>query len=202
MKIQKAEFIKSAPDITHCPESSLPEYAFCGRSNVGKSSLINMLTNHKKLAVTSSKPGRTRLINLFLIDDHWQIADLPGYGYAKVSKSERESWKKMVNQYLLIRQNLVSVFVLLDSRHEPQKNDLSFMQFLGENGIPFVMTFTKIDKLKNSEWAANLKQYQSEMLKTWEELPPILETSSEKGTGQSEVLQYIQENNSVFTSQR
>ena len=198
MKIQKAEFIKSAPDINHCPESKLPEYAFCGRSNVGKSSLINMITNHKKLAVTSSKPGRTRLINLFVIDDAWQIADLPGYGYAKVSKSERESWKKMVSQYLLKRNNLVSVFVLLDSRHAPQKSDLEFMRFLGENGIPFAMTFTKVDKLSKTAWEKNLDQYRSEMYKSWEELPPVFETSSEKGWGRDEVLKYVNENNRLF----
>lgn len=202
MKIHKAEFLKSAPDIKHCPESSLPEYAFCGRSNVGKSSLINMLTGHKKLAITSSKPGRTRLINLFLIDESWQIADLPGYGYAKVSKSERGAWKKMVNQYLLRRKNLVSVFVLLDSRIPPQNSDLEFMTFLGEKGIPFCMTFTKVDKLGVQTLKKNLQDYQKKMLDSWEQLPPIFETSSETQLGKEELLNYVDENNRLFSKAR
>jgi GTP-binding protein len=199
--VRTAEFIKSSTRPDQYPPADYPEYAFIGRSNVGKSSLINMLTERKSLAKISATPGKTQLINHFLIDeatDPWLLADLPGYGYAKVSKKERRTFDTMIRTYLKQRPNLMCSFVLLDSRHTPQKNDLEFMEWLGENRIPFVMVFTKLDKLSSSERSTNLKKYQTEMLKKWEFLPQIFQTSSEKGIGQDELLEFIRDVNKSF----
>lgn len=198
MQIKKAEFIISNTDIKKCPSRNIPEYAFIGRSNVGKSSLINMLTNRKNLAKTSGKPGKTQLINHFLINDSWFLVDLPGYGYASVSKGQRLEFAKFIKQYLLNRENLMCLFVLLDSRLKPQKNDMEFMQWLGEKGIPFVMCFTKQDKLSKSESLKNLASFKKEMKQIWEELPPIFLTSSINKKGQEEVLQFVADTNKLF----
>lgn len=191
MEIQSAEFVISNTDITKCPTDGLPEYAFIGRSNVGKSSLINMLTGNKKLAKTSGKPGKTQLINHFLINENWYLVDLPGYGYAKVSKTSRMKFEKFISEYLTKRKELTNVFVLLDSRLEPQKIDMEFMNWCGEKGIPFSMVFTKIDKLSSSALQKNLARYKKEMLKFWEELPPVFATSSTSGFGREKLLNYI-----------
>ena len=198
MKIKKAEFTISNTDIEKCPKPSMPEYAFIGRSNVGKSSLINMLTDRKSLAKISGKPGKTQLINHFLINKEWYLVDLPGYGYASVSKGQRLEFAKFIKQYLETRENLMCLFVLLDSRHKPQKIDLEFMQWLGEKGIPFVMCFTKQDKLSKTESAKNLAHYKKEMLQIWDELPPLFLTSSAKKSGQEEVLQFIEDTNGMY----
>jgi GTP-binding protein len=195
MEIKTAEFIISNTDWRKCPETTLPEYAFIGRSNVGKSSLINMLTNRKDLAKTSSKPGKTLLINHFLIDGKWYLVDLPGYGYATASKSMREKLKKIIESYILFRAQLTNLFVLLDCRHEPQKIDLEFMQWLGESNVPFSIVFTKKDKLSASKFAENIEKYKVQLSETWEELPPIFYTSSEKKVGKEELLNYIDEIN-------
>lgn len=181
-----------------CPKPTLPEYAFIGRSNVGKSSLINMLCNNKGLAKTSSTPGKTQLINHFLINENWFLCDLPGYGYAKVSKMDREKWGKMIKQYLHNRENLMNTFVLLDSRIKPMQIDIDFMLELGENEIPFSIIFTKSDKLKVNELAKNIAVYKKEILMHWEELPPYFITSSEKKKGKEEVLEYIDEINTMY----
>lgn len=199
--VRTAEFVKSSTRPDQYPPADYPEYAFIGRSNVGKSSLINMLTERKSLAKISATPGKTQLINHFLIDeatDPWLLADLPGYGYAKVSKKERRTFDTMIRTYLKQRPNLMCSLVLLDSRHTPQKNDLEFMEWLGENRLPFVMVFTKLDKLSSSERNANLKKYQTEMLKKWESLPQIFQTSSEKGIGKDELLEFIRDVNKSF----
>lgn len=195
MQIKKAEFIISNTDYKKCPPPTLPEYAFIGRSNVGKSSLINMLTERKALAKTSSTPGKTTLINHFNINDDWYLVDLPGYGYAKTSKTNREKYKKIIETYILRRENLLCVFVLLDARHEPQKLDLEFMEFLGENGIPFAMIFTKADKISKSILNKNQALYKSTMLETWEFLPKSFITSSETGLGRADILDYIEDIN-------
>ncbi len=195
MEIKTAEFVISNTDIKKCPTDGLPEYAFIGRSNVGKSSLINMLTNRRGLAMTSSKPGKTLLINHFLINKEWYLVDLPGYGYATAGKSIREKLKQIIESYILYRNELTSLFVLIDCRHEPQQIDLEFMEWLGENGIPFSIVFTKVDKLSKSKLNENLKQYQEKLSEVWEELPPVFVTSSEKGQGRDEVLGYIEEVN-------
>lgn len=195
MKINQAEFVISNTDIRLCPEPNLPEYAFIGRSNVGKSSLINMLTHNKNLAKISSKPGKTRLINHFLINKSWYLVDLPGYGYAKVNHNARDKFQKFISRYMTTRENLTNVFVLVDSRHAPQEIDLDFMVWLGEHGVPFSIIFTKLDKLKKSERSKALKNYQVEMLKTWEEMPPFFITSSVTGEGKEELLAYIAEIN-------
>lgn len=187
----KAEYVISNTDWTKCPDTQLPEYAFIGRSNVGKSSLINMLTNHKGLAKTSSKPGKTLLINHFKIDDSWFIVDLPGYGYARIGKVGLEKLQKLINGYILHREQLTCLMLLIDSRHEPQKIDLDFMEMLATNGIPFAIIFTKLDKLSTRQWQNNLKAYKARLEQDWEELPPIFATSSEKGTGREEILDYI-----------
>ncbi len=192
MEIKEAEFIISNTDISKCPNENRLEYAFIGRSNVGKSSLINMLTNRKGLAMTSSMPGKTVLINHFLINKEWYLVDLPGYGYAQRGKTGRENIRRIIESYILERDALTCLFVLIDSRHEPQKIDLEFMEWLGENGIPFVIVFTKIDKLSRSKCVANINHYKEELLKTWEELPPTFETSSEKKLGKAEILDYIE----------
>ncbi|OFZ53928.1 MAG: YihA family ribosome biogenesis GTP-binding protein [Bacteroidetes bacterium RIFCSPHIGHO2_02_FULL_44_7] len=192
MKIKEASFIISNTDIRNCPIDGKPEYAFIGRSNVGKSSLINMLTERGKLAKISSKPGKTRLINHFLINDEWYIVDLPGYGYAKASKTSRAEWEVFIVEYLTKRENLLNIFVLLDARLEPQKIDLEFMNWCGEHGLPFSMVFTKIDKLSSSALQKNLARYKKEMLKFWEELPPVFTTSSTSGFGREKLLNYVE----------
>ena len=198
MQVKKAEFIISNTDVKKCPAPGMPEYAFIGRSNIGKSSLINMLTNRKSLAKTSRKPGRTQLINHFLINDNWYLVDLPGYGYASVSKGQRLEFAKFIKQYLENRKNLMCLFVLLDSRLKPQKIDMEFMQWLGEKAIPFVMCFTKQDKLSKSESVKNLANYKKEMKQMWEELPQIFLTSSVNKKGQDEVLQFVSDTNKLF----
>ena len=198
MQVKKAEFIISNTDINKCPDPAIPEYAFIGRSNVGKSSLINMLTNRKSLAKTSGKPGKTQLINHFLINDSWYLVDLPGYGYASVSKGQRLEFAKFIKKYLENRKNLMCLFVLLDSRLKPQKIDMEFMQWLGEKGIPFVMCFTKQDKLSKSEAVKNLANYKKEMKQIWEKLPSIFLTSSSNKKGQIEVLKFVAETNKLF----
>lgn len=195
MRAVKAEFLMSNTDVKKCPEPNKPEYAFIGRSNVGKSSLINMLANNKKLAKTSSRPGKTQLINHFLVNEEWYLTDLPGYGYAKVSKKQKEKFFKLINDYILERENLTNLFVLLDSRHEAQKIDLEFMEWLGENQIPFSMVFTKIDKLKVNQLNTNLKAYQKKMLETWENIPVYFTSSAETGAGREEILGYIEQIN-------
>ncbi|MEO9483745.1 MAG: ribosome biogenesis GTP-binding protein YihA/YsxC [Ekhidna sp.] len=191
MQIKSAEFVKSSPNVADCPDPNTPEYAFIGRSNVGKSSLINLMTNRKKLAKTSSTPGKTQLINHFLINDTWYLVDLPGYGWAQTSKVNKAAWKKMINSYLEERQNLACVFVLVDCRHEAQKIDLEFMAWLGENAIPFGIVFTKADKLGKTQIQSNVAAYKKEMRKTWEELPPTFVTSSSEKIGGEEILDFI-----------
>lgn len=195
MIVKTVNFVKSSGKWQECPEPTIPEYAFIGRSNVGKSSLINAIMNHKDLAKTSQTPGKTQLINHFLINEEWYIVDLPGYGYAKVSKSSREKFEKFISEYLLNREQLLNVFVLLDSRLEPQKIDIEFMNWCGENEIPFSMVFTKIDKLSSSALQKNLAKYKKEMAKYWTELPPVFTTSSESGFGKEKVLNYIEQIN-------
>lgn len=191
MDIKSAEFTISNTDYRKCPDSHVPEYAFIGRSNVGKSSLINMLTNRKDLAKTSSKPGKTLLINHFWINGEWFLVDLPGYGYATASKSMRDKLKRIIESYILFREQLTNLFVLVDSRHEPQRIDLEFMQWLGESGVPFSIVFTKKDKLSNARFAENVENYKKKLAETWEELPPMFFTSSEKREGREELLDYI-----------
>ncbi len=192
MIIKTAEFVVSNDTVSKCPTDNKAEYAFIGRSNVGKSSLINMITGNKKLAKTSGRPGKTQLINHFLINGEWYIVDLPGYGYAKASKTSREKWEKFIAEYLTKREQLVNVFVLLDCRLEPQKIDLEFMNWCGEKGIPFSMVFTKIDKLSSSALQKNLAKYKKEMLKYWDALPPVFTTSSESAFGKEKILNYIE----------
>jgi GTP-binding protein len=192
MKIKTAEFVISNTKPENCPKPDRPEYAFIGRSNVGKSSLINMLTGFSSLAKTSGRPGKTQLINHFMINDAWYLVDLPGYGYAKASKGERKKWEEFIQRYLTKRENLVNTFVLIDSRLEPQKIDLEFMSWCGEKGIPFAMVFTKIDKLSSSALQKNVAAYRKEMLKYWEELPPVFTTSAESKFGQEKLLNYIE----------
>ena len=191
MEVKSAVFIISNTDVRKCPEGTLPEYAFIGRSNVGKSSLINMLTNHKGLAMTSQKPGKTQLINHFLINDKWYLVDLPGYGFAQRGKTGRENIRKIIENYILEREQLTNLFVLIDCRHEPQKIDLEFMEWLGENGIPFSVIFTKTDKVSKGKLAENIEIYRNKMFETWEELPPFFVSSSEKKEGREEVLDFI-----------
>jgi len=195
MKIKTAQFVISNTDVNKCPKERIPEFAFIGRSNVGKSSLINMLTNHKKLAKISGKPGKTQLINHFLINDNWFLVDLPGYGYAKVSKTKRRSFQGFIKDYFLQREQLVCSFILVDSRHEPQKIDLEFMQFLGENGIPFCLIFTKADKIAKTKLQQNLTNYKKKILESWESLPTSFITSSETAMGKEDVLNFIEQVN-------
>lgn len=195
MEIKSADFVISNTDVKKCPEGTLPEYAFIGRSNVGKSSLINMLTGKKGLAMTSQKPGKTLLINHFIINKDWYLVDLPGYGFAQRGREGRENIKRIIEDYILDREQLTCLFVLLDSRHEPQKIDLEFMEWLGENGVPFMIIFTKIDKITKGKLKENLDAYAKRLLETWEELPPILLSSSEKKEGREEILGYIDEIN-------
>lgn len=195
MEIKKAEFLISSPTIDKCPKDNRIEYAFIGRSNVGKSSLINMLCNHKGLSKTSSTPGKTLLINHFLINDEWYLVDLPGYGFAKRSKKVQADIEKMINTYILQREQLVNLFVLIDVRHEQQKIDRAFIDWLGENQIPFTIVFTKADKLGPVKAKANAAQWMEQLRDAWEELPPYFITSSEKRTGREELLAYIDEIN-------
>ncbi|HOK98447.1 MAG TPA: ribosome biogenesis GTP-binding protein YihA/YsxC [Bacteroidales bacterium] len=204
MITMQAEFVKSTANYQDCPPGNLPEFAFIGRSNVGKSSLINMLVNQKHLAHTSAKPGKTQTINHFLINFHpknkppqktvsMYFADLPGYGYAHVSKEKKQQFERMIAGYVLTRKNLLTLFVLIDSRLDPQPNDMGFIQFLGENQVPFALIFTKADKLSTSRLTRNIEQFKNQMLETWEELPPVFITSAIKHTGREEILQYITE---------
>lgn len=195
MKIRSVTFTGSSPVLKNCPRTTLPEYAFAGRSNVGKSSLINMLCGHKKLAKTSATPGKTQLINHFLINTDWYLADLPGYGYAKVSKTNREIFSRMIQSYLLRRDNLVCTFLLLDIRIPPQASDMQFMNWMGKNELPFVILFTKADKLSKSVLAQQLNTYKKAILEHWETLPPFFVTSSQTRMGKEEVLQFIEDTN-------
>ncbi len=195
MNIKKAEFVISNTQVDKCPQDGKPEYAFIGRSNVGKSSLINMLTAKKGLAMTSSTPGKTQLINHFLINDEWYLVDLPGYGYAQRGKKGREQIQQIIDHYLDEREELTCLFVLLDCRHEPQKIDLEFIDQLGESGIPFAIIFTKIDKISTSRLKENVTVYTQKLLENWEELPLVFYTSSEHKKGRDEVLNYIEEIN-------
>ena len=207
--IKYANFVISSPDVAQCPQSTLPEYAFIGRSNVGKSSLINALCHNPKLAKTSQKPGKTLLINHFLIDNRWHLVDLPGYCFAQAGKSQREKLRRMIERYCLLRDQLTNLFVLIDCRHEPQKIDLEFMNWLGEQGVPFSIVFTKADKLGKERLALNIEAYKNTLLgkntdhvddsvAVWDELPPIFITSSEKNTGTDELLAYIEQINATF----
>ena len=198
MVIKSAEFVISNSRVEKCPTTGLPEYAFIGRSNVGKSSLINMLTARKGLAMTSQKPGKTQLINHFIINDAWYLVDLPGYGYARLGKDSRDSLRRMIEDYVLERKELVLLFVLLDCRHDPQKIDLEFIQWLGEEGVPFALVFTKADKLSKGRLAANVEAYKAKLREEWEELPPIFVTSSEEHMGRDELLGYIEEINTTL----
>ncbi|MGB3591465.1 MAG: ribosome biogenesis GTP-binding protein YihA/YsxC [Nonlabens sp.] len=192
MQIKSASFVMSNQDVKKCPQSTLPEYAFIGRSNVGKSSLINMLTDRKSLAKTSGKPGKTQLINHFLINKSWHLVDLPGYGYARVSKTSKAKFQKFITDYFNQRRQLISGFVLVDVRHDPQPIDTEFMEWLGENGIPFAIIFTKADKLKPAALERNVAAYKARLLEgIWEEIPPYFVTSSSNGLGRDEVLSYI-----------
>lgn len=199
MKIKSADFLMSNSSVEKCPNQPLPEYAFIGRSNVGKSSLINMLTARKSLAKTSGRPGKTQLINHFKINDQWFLVDLPGYGYARVSKKDKKTFQKYITDYFLKREQLVCAFLLIDIRHEAQKIDLEFMQWMGENGIPFSIIFTKADKLKPGAIERNVKNYLDQLLSgVWEEVPKHFITSSSNGMGREEVLDYIGEINESF----
>ena len=203
--IKSAQYIISSPDVKECPQSGLPEYAFIGRSNVGKSSLINMICHDPKLAKTSQKPGKTLLINHFLVESKtskdrseaiqsqtWHLVDLPGYGYAQAGQKQREALKRMIERYCLLREQLVSLFVLIDCRHEPQKIDLEFINWLGENGVPFAIVFTKGDKLGRMVLSDKVTKYKERLLEEWEELPPVFVTSSETGLGGEELTNYIE----------
>lgn len=200
MIIKSAEFVISNTDVKKCPASTLPEYAFIGRSNVGKSSLINMLSQRKGLAMTSQKPGKTQLINHFLINNEWHLVDLPGYGFARVGQSNRERLKSIIEDYILEREQLTNLFILLDCRHEPQKIDLEFIEWAGENGVPFALVFTKADKLSKGKLASNIEAYKQTLLESWEELPPIFITSSEAKEGRDELLNYIEDINKSIIS--
>ncbi len=200
MEIKQAEFTLSAPVVSMCPKDTKPEYAFIGRSNVGKSSLINMLTNHKKLAKTSATPGKTLLINHFIINKEWYLVDLPGYGYAKRSKKEVDKLDQMIRGYILQREQLVNVFVLVDIRLEPQKIDLEFIEWLGISSVPFAIVFTKADKLTPNKCRQAMEVYKKKLAETWEEMPPMFLTSAEKKNGRDDVLDYIDEINKSLTS--
>ncbi|MCY2686086.1 ribosome biogenesis GTP-binding protein YihA/YsxC [Salinimicrobium sp. TH3] len=202
MKIKSAEFVISNSDVSKCPETRLPEYAFIGRSNVGKSSLINALTNRKDLAKTSGRPGKTQLINHFLINQSWYLVDLPGYGYARVSKTAKKTFQKFITQYFEKREQMICAFVLIDSRHKPQPIDMEFMSWLGEHQVPFCIIFTKADKMKPKALERNINDYQAEMLKTWTEMPQFFVTSSANGMGSEDVLNYIQNINDNLLPQK
>jgi GTP-binding protein len=199
MIIKDARFVMSNTDIDKCPKSDKPEYAFIGRSNVGKSSLINMLTGYSKLAMTSGRPGKTRLINHFIINGDWFLVDLPGFGYARLSKTERNKLEQFIRKYLLFRKNLYGIFLLIDSRHEAQNIDLEFMQWLGEKEIPFVIVFTKVDKLTKTEKETFMDNYSNKLLETWAETPLMFATSAETGEGRDEILDFIHKVNNSET---
>ena len=201
MEIKSAVFVVSNASVDKCPSSDIPEYAFIGRSNVGKSSLINMLTNNKKLAKTSATPGKTLLINHFLINGKWHLVDLPGYGYARRNKKEVEKLQQIITSYILKREQMVNLFVLIDSRHEPQKIDLNFIEWLGENGVPFSIVFTKADKSKASQLQSNVARFVKVLKEQWEEIPPCFITSSETKTGRTEILNYIDKINGTLSKQ-
>ncbi|MBQ3740706.1 MAG: YihA family ribosome biogenesis GTP-binding protein [Bacteroidales bacterium] len=200
MTIKSAQFMQSVTDWKKCPAAHLPEYAFIGRSNVGKSSLINMLVRNSKLAKTSSKPGKTQTINHFLINQNWYLVDLPGYGYASISKTMREKWTKMIRDYLLLRENLQVVFVLVDSRLEPQKIDLDFINSLGEDGVPFAIIFTKTDKLSANKVQGNVQRLKNKLAESWEEMPYMMLSSAETGKGRDEILNFIEQINEQYHS--
>ena len=200
MEVKSAVFVVSNTDVRKCPQGTLPEYAFIGRSNVGKSSLINMITNQRQLALTSQKPGKTQLINHFLINDEWYLVDLPGYGYAQRGKTGRENIRKIIENYILERVQLTNLFVLIDCRHEPQQIDLEFMEWLGESGVPFTVIFTKTDKISKGKLVENIGVYRNKMFESWEELPPMLFTSAEKREGKEEILASIHDINQSMVS--
>ncbi len=200
MIIKTAEFLKSSPGIKDCPEKRLPEYAFIGRSNVGKSSLINLLVGKKGLAKISSTPGKTQLINYFLINNDWYLVDLPGYGYAKSSKKAREKWGIMIHEYLIKRNTLICTFILIDSRHRPQEKDIDFINWVGASELPFALVFTKCDKISKSELDKNMKYYQDYLYKYWQELPMMFYTSTKDKRGKEEILEFIEENNSMLAT--
>ncbi|WP_374442090.1 ribosome biogenesis GTP-binding protein YihA/YsxC [Epilithonimonas sp.] len=202
MQIKTAEFVKSSQKWQECPEPTLPEYAFIGRSNVGKSSLINAMMGRKDLAKTSQTPGKTQLINHFLVNENWYLTDLPGYGYAKVSKSLRKDFEKLITNYILNRKNLVNLFVLIDIRHNPQKIDMEFIEWCGESGIPFSIVFTKLDKMKPNAAKDNVEKYKAELLKTWDGLPEIYITSAEKKEGTEEILGFIGKTNAFLINNK
>ncbi len=201
MQIKTAEFVISSARVDQCPQSSFPEYAFIGRSNVGKSTLINMLTNHSKLAKTSATPGKTLLINHFLVNKQWYLVDLPGYGFARRSKTETENLRKMITGYILMREQMANLFLLVDSRHKPQKNDLDFIEFLGNNEIPFSIVFTKADKLSRSSLNLNVKRYLQVLEEQWEVLPPYFITSAESKLGKEDILDYIEKINATLQNE-
>lgn len=196
--IKSARFVISNSDVKKCPQDNKPEYAFIGRSNVGKSSLINMLTRHNKLAMTSAMPGKTLLINHFIVNDEWYLVDLPGYGYAKRSKKQNEQLEYIISSYVLDREQMTNLFVLVDSRHAPQTIDLEFFEWLGENGVPFSIVFTKADKVTKAVLASNISAYKQRLLQEWEELPPVFVTSSESALGRDELLEYINDINATL----
>jgi GTP-binding protein len=198
MNVKSSEFVISSVDVTKCPAPALPEYAFIGRSNVGKSSLINMLVNKKELAHTSGKPGKTQLINHYLINGNWYLVDLPGYGYATIAKEKKAEFDTFVKKYILHRTNLLCLFVLIDIRLPMQSRDKNFIDWLGGKEVPFAMVFTKADKLTKTQTSANIEAYKTEMLKTWEEMPHFFLTSSHKTQGRDEILGYIEKTNKVF----
>ncbi len=195
MEIKKAEYVASYPDVRQTPDNGLPEYAFIGRSNVGKSSLINMLCNQKGLAKTSQKPGKTQLINYFNIDNAWYLVDLPGYGYAKISKNKRKEWQRMIDGYLLQKRSLMCAFVLIDANVSPQKNDLNFIDWCGRMQVPFVIVFTKTDKSKSSKIEENIQKFRENLSETWEELPQQFITSANDKKGREDIASFISELN-------
>jgi len=197
--IREVAYVSSNVDYAKCPEPTLPEYAFIGRSNVGKSSLINMLTMSKKLAMVSAQPGKTKVINHFNVNKEWFLVDLPGYGWAKTSRTERAKWDLMIKAYLTKRPNLSCIFLLVDSRHEPQKNDIEFITWLAEKELPFAIIFTKVDKLSALKSGMMIENFKKELLETWEELPPMITTSSENGMGRLEVLRFIEKANRNYS---
>ncbi len=198
--VKNATFVTSAASIKDCPKSILPEYAFFGRSNVGKSSLINMLTGNSTLAKVSATPGKTQLLNYYLIDGLWHLVDLPGYGYAKVSKSARKNWEVIIKEYLVKRRNMLYIFVLIDIRHEAQANDTALIEWLGENGIPFCIIFTKSDKISKTAALRNVEKYKNVLKQKWEELPPTFISSSSTGEGKNEILNFIDNSNREFSA--
>jgi GTP-binding protein len=202
MEIRNAKFIKSSPDLKSSPRSELPEYAFAGRSNVGKSSLLNMLINIKNLAKTSGTPGKTKLINHFLVNDGWYLVDLPGYGYARAGKKTRDSFLMIIGDYLIRKENLACLFILIDCRHRPLESDLEFIDWAGANHIPVALVFTKADKLSRTALTRNIGLYRKTLLQNWEELPVIFTTSSHKNTGREEILEFIEMSNELFNSKK